>query len=152
MSQARQLTPARVDEIGQGRVWEGGTAHQLGLVDRFGGLQDAMIEAAKRAGLKVEDTHAEYLEKKPSRLARFIAGLTRDNDDDDDSTAPAQDAFTRVAAERRAMFATALGEVRRIGTGAAVQARCLECSGLGGASPSKADERLMDVLLARFGW
>ena len=151
VSQARHLTPARVDEIGQGRVWDGGTAHQLGLVDRFGGLQDAIAEAAKRAGLKVEDTHVEYLEKKPSRWAQLLAGLTRDNDDDD-SAAPAEDAFTRVAAERRAMFATALGEVRRIGTGAAVQARCLECGGLGGAAPSKADVRLMDVLLARFGW
>jgi protease-4 len=152
VSQARHLTPARVDEIGQGRVWDGGTAHQLGLVDRFGGLSDAVAEAAKRAGLKVEDTHIEYLEKKPGRLARLIAGLVHDNDDDDDSAAPASDAFTRVAAERRAMFAAALGEVRRIGTGAAVQARCLECGGLGGAAPSNADVRLMDVLLARFGW
>jgi len=151
VSQARHLTPARVDQIGQGRVWDGGTAHQLGLVDRFGGLSDAVAEAAKRAGLKVEDTHIEYLEKKPNRLARLLAGLARDNDDDD-SAAPAEDAFTRVAAERRAMFATALGEVRRIGTGAAVQARCLECGGLGGAAPSNADVRLMDVLLARFGW
>ena len=50
------------------------------------------------------------------------------------------------------MFAAALGEVRRIGTGAAIQARCLECGGLGGAAPSKADVRLMDVLLAKFGW
>jgi len=151
VSQARHMTPARVDQIGQGRVWDGGTAHQLGLVDRFGGLSDAVAEAAKRAGLKVEDTHIEYLEKKPNRLARLLAGLARDNDDDD-SAAPAEDAFTRVAAERRAMFATALGEVRRIGTGAAVQARCLECGGLGGAAPSNADVRLMDVLLARFGW
>jgi len=151
VSQARHMTPARVDQIGQGRVWDGGTAHQLGLVDRFGGLSDAVAEAAKRAGLKVEDTHIEYLEKKPNRLARLLAGLARDNDDDD-SAAPAEDAFTRVAAERRAMFATALGEMRRIGTGAAVQARCLECGGLGGAAPSNADVRLMDVLLARFGW
>ena len=151
VSQARHLTMARVDEIGQGRVWDGGTAHQLGLVDRFGGLQDAIAEAAKRAGLKVEDTHAEYLEKKPGRWAGLIAGLLRDSDEDD-STAPAGDAFSRIAAERRAMFATALGEVRRIGTGAAVQARCLECGALGGAAPGKADVRLMDVLLERLGW
>ncbi len=151
VSQARHLTPARVDEIGQGRVWDGGTAHQLGLVDRFGGLQDAIAEAARRAGLKVEDVHAEYLEKKPSRWAKLFAGMMRD-DDDDDSTAPASDAYSHIAAERRAMFATALGEVRRIGTGAAVQARCLECGGLGGAAPSKADVSLMNLLLARVGW
>ncbi|MFA5966331.1 MAG: signal peptide peptidase SppA [Sphingomonas sp.] len=151
VSQARHLTPARVNEIGQGRVWDGGTAHQLGLVDRFGGLQDAIAEAARRAGLKVEDVHAEYLEKKPSRWAKLLAGMVND-EDDDDSAVPAGDAYSRMAAERRAMFATALGEVRRIGTGAAVQARCLECDGLGGAAPSKADVRLMDLLLARVGW
>ncbi|MDH7972687.1 signal peptide peptidase SppA [Sphingomonas sp. AR_OL41] len=151
VAQARHLTPARVDEIGQGRVWDGGTAHQLGLVDRFGGLQDAIAEAAKRAGLKVEDVHAEYLEKKPGRWATLLAGLFRD-DDDEDSATPASDAYSRIATERRAMFASALGEVKRIGTGAAVQARCLECSGLGGAAPSNADVSLMNLLLARLGW
>ena len=44
-----ELPPARVDEIGQGRVWDGGTARQLGLVDRFGSLDDAIAEAARRA-------------------------------------------------------------------------------------------------------
>ncbi|KAK0349160.1 hypothetical protein LTR94_034248, partial [Friedmanniomyces endolithicus] len=41
VSQSRKLPPARVDEIGQGRVWIGGVAHQLKLVDRFGGLDAA---------------------------------------------------------------------------------------------------------------
>ena len=145
---ARKLTPARVDEIGQGRVWDGGTARQLGLVDRFGGLQDAVDEAARRAGLKPADVHAEYLEKKPSGWAKFIAQLMDSNKDDDTS---AGDAFTRMAAERRAVFARALGDVKRIGTGAAVQARCLECDGLGGNTPRSGDARLVDLVLARIG-
>ncbi|WP_339561182.1 S49 family peptidase, partial [Pseudomonas sp. EA_65y_Pfl1_P113] len=87
---ARKLTPARVDEIGQGRVWDGGTAHQIGLVDRFGGLQDAIDEAAKRAGLKATDVHAEYLEKKPSAFMQLIAQILDSNKDDD---ASAGDAF-----------------------------------------------------------
>ncbi|MEO5867502.1 MAG: signal peptide peptidase SppA [Sphingomonas sp.] len=148
VSKARNLPIARVDEIGQGRVWDGGTAHQLGLVDRFGGLDDAVAEAAKRAGLKPADVHAEYLEKKPSRWAKLVEQIARSDDDD---TATAGDAFTRVAMERRAMFAQALGDVKRIGTGAAIQARCLECAGLGGAAPSDADMSLMALLLAKLG-
>ena len=46
---ARHLPVARVDEIGQGRVWDGAAARQIGLVDRFGSLEDAVAEAARRA-------------------------------------------------------------------------------------------------------
>ena len=148
VSQARKLSPARVDEIGQGRVWDGGTAHQIGLVDRFGGLKDAIDEAARRAGLKPADVHAEYLEKKPGWLAKLIERIGR-SDDDDDSVDQGGDAFTRIALERRAVFARALGDVKRIGTGAAIQARCLEGAGLGGGLASGSDIRLMDFILAR---
>lgn len=144
---ARRLTPARVDEIGQGRVWDGGTARRIGLVDRFGGLTDAVDEAARRAGLKPQDVHAEYLEKKPGAFARTIQQFLDSNDDDD--TAAAGDAFTRMAAARRAAFARALGDVKRIATGAAIQARCLECEGLGAPAPRPGDARLVELVLAR---
>lgn len=149
VANARKLSTTRVDEIGQGRVWDGGTARQIGLVDRFGGLNDAVAEAAKRAGLKPEDVHAEYLEKKPSAWAKFFAQIVDSNKEDEDKSAG--DAFTRMAAERRAVFARALGDVKRIGTGAAIQARCLECDGLGGNTPRAGDARLVDLVLARIG-
>ncbi|MDB5705387.1 MAG: signal peptide peptidase SppA [Sphingomonas bacterium] len=149
VSQARKLSPARVDEIGQGRVWDGGTARQLHLVDRFGGLQDAINEAARLAGLKAEDVHAEYLEKKPGWFGKFVEKLVGPGDDDDSASGEGGDAFTRIAAERRMVFARALGDVKRIGTGAAIQARCLECDGLGGGSASRSDIKLMDFVLAR---
>ncbi|GGA35231.1 signal peptide peptidase SppA [Sphingomonas psychrolutea] len=148
VANARKLSMTRVNEIGQGRVWDGGTARQIGLVDRFGGLNDAIAEAAKRAGLKPDDVHAEYLEKKPSAWAKFFAQILESNKDDDTS---AGDAFTRMAAERRAVFARALGDMKRIGTGAAIQARCLECDGLGGNTPRAGDARLVDLVLARIG-
>ena len=146
---ARKMDPAKVNEIGQGRVWDGGTAHQIGLVDKFGGLNDAVAEAARRAGLKPEDVHAEYLEKKPSAFAKLIGQILDSNRGDDDASAG--DAFTRMAAERRAVFARALGDVKRIGTGAAIQARCLECDGLGGTAPRPGDATLLNLVLARFG-
>ena len=147
VSQARKLSPQRVDEIGQGRVWDGGTARQIGLVDRFGGLQDAIDEAARRAGLKPGDVHAEYLEKKPGWIGQLMEKVI--GPDDGDTSGDGTDAFTRIAADRRAIFAQALGDVKRIGTGAAIQARCLECEGLGGTSASSSDIKLLDFVLAR---
>jgi len=41
-----------VDAIAQGRVWAGVDALPIGLIDRLGGYQDALKEAARRAGLR----------------------------------------------------------------------------------------------------
>ena len=41
-----------VHAIAQGRVWSGTRARKIGLVDRFGGLRDAVAEAARQAGLE----------------------------------------------------------------------------------------------------
>jgi protease-4 len=40
-----------VDKVGQGRVWTGLKAKELGLVDEIGGLQDAIVEAATAANM-----------------------------------------------------------------------------------------------------
>jgi len=45
----RKMTKEKVDEIGQGRVWTGTMAKQLGLVDELGGLDAAIAYAAKSA-------------------------------------------------------------------------------------------------------
>ena len=50
VSDGRGLTKAQVDSIGQGRVWSGADALQLGLVDQLGNLKDAIAVAAKLAG------------------------------------------------------------------------------------------------------
>ena len=144
---ARHLTPARVDEIGQGRVWDGGTARQLGLVDRFGTLADATAEAARRAGV-AGNYHAVYLEKEPGWFARLAAGFGNDDEDQ----AGGGDVFAQAAAAQRSLVARALGDVRRLAAGGPVQARCLECGGLGPNVPAPGDARLLDLLMARFGW
>ena len=43
----RKLSGAVVDSIAQGRVWSGVQAKELGLVDRIGGIQDAIACAAR---------------------------------------------------------------------------------------------------------
>jgi protease-4 len=47
----RNLPVEKVDSIGQGRVWSGINAFDIGLIDYFGGLQDAVREAAKLSGI-----------------------------------------------------------------------------------------------------
>ncbi len=153
VASARKLTPERVNEIAQGRVWIGGTAHQIGLVDRFGGIDDAIAEAARRAKLDPAKVHAVYLEKAPSGWAQLIASFADDKDEDGDwADQPAgADLFARAAIAQRALLAQALGDARRLATGGSVQARCLECGGFGPATGSLDDGRLFDAIAARLG-
>lgn len=52
VASGRDMRQSAVDSIGQGRVWSGSDAAVLGLVDTFGGLRDAVKEAAALAGLE----------------------------------------------------------------------------------------------------
>lgn len=52
VSEGRDLPKERVDEIGQGRVWTGTDALQIGLVDEIGTLDDAISYAATLAGFE----------------------------------------------------------------------------------------------------
>lgn len=51
VSEGRGLTPERVDEIAQGRVWCGNEALGINLVSEIGGIQDAIDYAAISANL-----------------------------------------------------------------------------------------------------
>jgi protease-4 len=52
VSEGRNLTKSHVDSIGQGRVWSGIDAKNIGLIDEFGGLKDAIEKAAELANLE----------------------------------------------------------------------------------------------------
>ncbi len=52
VAEGRGMTKEQVDEIGQGRVWSGENAMEIGLVDEFGGLNDAIALAAEIEGLE----------------------------------------------------------------------------------------------------
>lgn len=55
VADGRGMTPADVDSIGQGRVWSGVDAIEIGLVDELGGLEDAIAYAANLAELEDGD-------------------------------------------------------------------------------------------------
>ena len=62
VAEGRKMTFAQVDAIAQGRVWTGTQALKIGLVDKIGGLDDAIAEAAKIAKIKSYGTqnYPEY--------------------------------------------------------------------------------------------
>ena len=58
VASGRKMTTAQVDSIAQGRVWTGTDALKLGLVDKIGGLEDAIKHAAilgKTKSYKIEN-------------------------------------------------------------------------------------------------
>ncbi len=52
VSECRGISTDSVNTIGRGRVWSGKRAEEIGLVDRIGGLSDAIKEAVKLAGIR----------------------------------------------------------------------------------------------------
>lgn len=52
---ARHMSPEKVDEIAQGRVWTGQQAKDLGLVDELGGLYKAIDLAKQRARIPADE-------------------------------------------------------------------------------------------------
>jgi protease IV len=75
VAHGRGLTPARVDQIAQGRVWTGAEAINLKLVDGIGGLDEA-IKAARDLAKIPEGTRLRLLElpAPPSLLSSLMKG------------------------------------------------------------------------------
>lgn len=70
VAQGREMTTDQVDRVGQGRVWSGSRAKELGLVDGLGQLSDAIAAAAHRAGL--EQYGVRFIEKPLSAQEQFL--------------------------------------------------------------------------------
>jgi protease-4 len=62
----RNTTPERIDAIGQGRVWTGKQAKQIGLVDELGGLERALALARQRARI-AQDAEVEIVVYPPKK-------------------------------------------------------------------------------------
>ncbi|KUO57027.1 MAG: signal peptide peptidase SppA [Sphingomonadales bacterium BRH_c3] len=124
VSDGRGISTQEVDRIAQGRVWDGGSARQLGLVDQFGGLEDALEWAAKQAKLGKGEWHAKRLGTPPSSYDSLIRQLLVDNAEDSGGQA---DLFGLMARQRNATFAQIATDLDRLARVQGVQAYCLEC-------------------------
>lgn len=134
---ARGKTLAQVDDMAQGRVWDGGTARQLGLVDRFGGLDDALAEAAAAAGLKPGGWHAAWLGDDYDPLARLFTQFRGDEESAPPGSVQLEarrDWVGHLAARHGNLAGRALADARRLVAVQGTQAYCLECP----ASPGRA--------------
>ncbi|GAA4011255.1 signal peptide peptidase SppA [Sphingomonas swuensis] len=123
VAEARRKTPQQVDAIGQGRVWSGGQARQIGLVDQFGGMDEAIAKAAELARLDEDNRGITWLERKKGWQAE-LAGLLRDDDED---SASEDDPFASLRAQPDLVALAALREAELLLSGPTIQARCLAC-------------------------
>ncbi len=64
VAEGRGLTQSYVDSIGQGRVWSGVDAIEIGLVDQLGDMEDAIAYAAQKANLGNDFKVSEWPKQK----------------------------------------------------------------------------------------
>jgi protease-4 len=76
----RKMTTAQVDSIAQGRVWSGSEAIKIGLVDKIGGMEEAIKEAASLSKTKKYRTvnYPEYEKTMDDILANFGLAQSRE--------------------------------------------------------------------------
>ncbi|HUJ60577.1 MAG TPA: signal peptide peptidase SppA [Kofleriaceae bacterium] len=78
----RGMAKDDVDKVGRGHVYTGAQARPIKLVDRFGGLADAIEEAKRRIGVAPDERIQLYeLPKVPSNFIELITSLLGDDDD-----------------------------------------------------------------------
>jgi protease-4 len=74
VAKARGRSVEQVDEVARGRVWTGAQARERGLVDAFGGIGDAVADAAGRAKLGKPDRYqVRYLDGRSTPFERFFS-------------------------------------------------------------------------------
>jgi protease IV len=128
VAKSRNLPLARVDEIGQGRVWAGSTAKTLGLVNHFGGLDDAVADAARRAGLPA-DVRTIAIEPSTPFVLQLLTNALGGGDDQPDE-AQARDPFAHLVQRDHARIFAALAQAQAVASGPTIQVGCLDCATL----------------------
>ena len=123
VAKSRGKSPQAIDTIAQGRVWDGGSARQLGLVDQFGGLDAALEWAAAEAGLEEGEWHARYLRDPPDPTQELLRSLLGEGE----AKVAATDLFGTIAARQDAVFTRVDRDLEMLLGTRGVQAHCLEC-------------------------
>ncbi len=74
VAKQRNLSEGQVREMASGRVYTGAQAQRMGLVDKIGGLADALKEAREKAGLADREVRMVFLPERDP-LAGLFTGL-----------------------------------------------------------------------------
>ena len=125
VAKSRKQPIEKIQAIAEGRVWAGGTARQIGLVDQFGGLPDALAAAAKLA--KIDGAfHAKYFEDEPSEFSKMLANWNKS----EEQAAIAPRGWFGIAAMNRQLTERRLmQDLTMLTETGSVQAACLDCRG-----------------------
>ena len=144
VAQSRHKTPQEIDKIAQGRVWDGGTARQLGLVDGFGGMDEAVAKAAELAKLG-DERGVTYLDRAPTFKEQLLEMLaTTERDDSSTET----DGYTFFG-NGQLKLAQAIADLRTVLAGPSIQVRCLECPAV---APARVERRDVGLLASLGEW
>ena len=107
VAQSRGLSFEAVDAVARGRVWSGLAAKELGLIDRLGGLREAINSAAERANLS--EFEVVYVEDPPTfedNLATFLEETSiLGARPKPTNPGPVQTLFNKLNEDLRALFA-----------------------------------------------
>ena len=141
---SRNMTTAQVDNVGQGRVWDGGTARQIGLVDQYGGIEDAIVWAAAKAKLDAGDYHVEYLGAEEDPYDTLIRSIMLG---DQEQATSGRDLFGMVAGREQALTGQLAGDLKRLLGTRGMQVYCLECP-----APPRAQAAASTGDLGSQGW
>ncbi len=120
VGESRGKSPAQIDPIAQGRIWDGGTAQRLGLVDRMGTLEDALAEARRQANLPA-DSRVVAIEPTPFLPPELLRSLF--------GSAPAapSDLVGKTAHRSALRLAAAIETAGLLAVRPSVQALCSQC-------------------------
>ncbi len=87
VANGRSMSKDSVDAIGQGRVWSGGDAMRIGLVDCQGGLKEAIEYAAQKVGLDKKDYRlSTYPVAKSVSMLQMLSGGGADDSEENLTT------------------------------------------------------------------
>lgn len=144
VARARGKTPEQVNEIAQGRVWAGGPARQIGLVDQFGGLDDALAWTAQKAGLKQGEWHAKYLGSGTDAYHSLLQMLVGSGETD--ARAPANDLVALLTARQAGTTRQLTADLQRLLGSHGAEAYCLACPRTPEGTASRSDSNWLRIL------
>lgn len=124
VSESRGMPVDRVDEIGQGQVWDGGTARQLGLIDQFGGLQEAAAWVAEQGEADEDGFHLVRLGGSVDPYQSLIRQLLAS---DANASSLGSGIGGHIAVNQRATLGRVASDLERMLRGSGVQAHCEIC-------------------------
>ena len=73
VARARAMAPTDVDRLARGRIWSGVRAQEIGLVDAYGGLREAVVHARALAKLGPRDGELRHFPPPPTLVDQIEA-------------------------------------------------------------------------------